>query len=424
MFGAIIGDYVGSRFEFNNYRKKDFELVHEDCFVTDDTIMTLAVMEIVQNKLYLDEDKVIDTFKKWGRAYPHYGYGLRFLDWLDSDDRKSYNSLGNGSAMRVSPVGWYARSEEEVRELSSIVTRVTHSHPEGMIGAEVTAMCVYFARIGKSKDFIKEYVSKYYDLNFDYDDLVKNYRFNELCRDTVPQAIYCFLISKDFEDCLRISISIGGDSDTLAAISCSIAEAYYKDIDNELLNAVIDALPESKDGCNIYTIIERFNEYKKVENVISEDINKDTKILMLKNRNNCSFVYSKSLKNLGEFIVFEELDKLLGIEDDYLSKEALKEGKIDKYIEVIGYCTLYKSEEYLLLKQMEKDLYSLVNNIDINEFKRILEKLNSLLSKININYSFILYNSPDECINDISNKVDVKNSIYKDIFDKNYKIIK
>lgn len=424
MFGAMIGDYVGSRFEFDNYRKKDFELVHEDCFVTDDTIMTLAVGDIIQNKYYLDEDKVIETFKKWGRTYPNYGYGLRFDSWLHSDKKESYNSLGNGSAMRVSLVGWYARNEEEVKELSRIVTKVTHSHPEGLLGAEVTAMCVYYARIGKTKEFIKEYASKYYNLDFDYDDLVKNYEFNELCRNTVPQAIYCFLISTSFEDCLRTSISIGGDSDTLAAISCSIAEAYYKDIDNELINAVINALPESKNGCNIRTIIDKFNEYKNVENAISEDINKDTKILMLRNGIHISFVYSKSLKALGEFIVYEELDKLVGAEDDCLSKEALKEGEIDKYIEVIGYCSLYKSEEYLLLKEMEKDLDSLVNGVNFNEFKRILDKLNSELNKIGISYNFIIYDSPDDCINDFSKEINVKNRVYKEIFDKNYKIMK
>ena len=130
--------------------------------------------------------------------------------------------------MRVSSVGWIANSEEEVRELSKKVTEVTHNHPEGLKGAEVTAMCVYYARMGKDKEFIKNYVEQYYDLNFDYEELRRTYVHDaEICQVTVPQAIYCFLISKDFEDCLRTTIAIGGDCDTTAAISCAIAEAYY-----------------------------------------------------------------------------------------------------------------------------------------------------------------------------------------------------
>ena len=239
MIGALIGDIVGSVYEFDNVRSKQFPLFTEESFMTDDSIMTLAVAEIIQNKLYNDQDKVIDTLKKWGRAYPDRGYGGMFYKWLFTDQRESYNSFGNGSAMRISAVGWYGRSEEEVKELSKFVTEVTHSHPEGIKGAEVVAMCIYYARKGKTKEFIKNYVEQYYDLDFNYDDLVKNYKFNETCQETVPQAIYCFLISNSFEDCLRTTISIGGDCDTTSAISCAIAEAFYKDISEELLDKIL-----------------------------------------------------------------------------------------------------------------------------------------------------------------------------------------
>ncbi len=230
MIGAIIGDIVGSVYEFNNIRTKDFPLFSKESRMTDDSYMTLAVQECLQKGYVFDDtnDRIIDTFKKWGRNYPDAGYGGRFWHWLFTDDREPYGSFGNGAAMRVSPVGWYANSEEEVKYLSKRVTEVTHNHPEGLKGAEVTAMCVFYARIGKSKEFIKKYVEQYYNLDFDYEDLRKNYWFNETCQNSVPQAIFCFLISTDFEDCLRTTISIGGDCDTTAAISCAIAEAYYK----------------------------------------------------------------------------------------------------------------------------------------------------------------------------------------------------
>ena len=160
MIGALIGDTVGSVYEFNNINTKDFPLFDKECFLTDDSILTLAIAEIIQNNWQNDKAKVIETIKRWGRAYPDSGYGGRFARWWVSDDTEAYNSFGNGASMRISPVGWYARSEEEVKELSRLVTEVTHNHPEGIKGAEVVAMCIYYARMGKSKDFIKEYVSK------------------------------------------------------------------------------------------------------------------------------------------------------------------------------------------------------------------------------------------------------------------------
>lgn len=227
MLGAIIGDVVGSVYEFNNIRTKKFKLFGKGNFLTDDSIMTIAITEVLKNGYQDDNDKIVETLKKWGRKYPKAGYGGHFFKWLFTEEKEPYYSFGNGAAMRVSAAGWYGRNEEEVKDFAKKVTEVTHDHPEGLKGAELTAMCIYYARTGKSKEFIRDYVSKYYDIDFDYEDLKRNYWFNETCQDTVPQAIYCFLISKDFEDCIRTTISIGGDCDTTAAISCAIAEAYY-----------------------------------------------------------------------------------------------------------------------------------------------------------------------------------------------------
>lgn len=228
MFGASIGDVVGSRWEFNNIKTKDFELFGKGCYATDDTVMTCAVADVLVNKKQNNKDKIIDTLKKWGKKYPDAGYGGHFYNWVLGSDREPYNSYGNGSAMRVSAAGWIGKTEKEVKNLSRKVTEVTHNHPEGIKGAEVTAMCIYYARNGKSRDFIKQYVEQYYNLDFDYEELRKTYKHaEEICQNTVPQAIYCFLISHSFEDCLRTTISIGGDCDTTAAISCAIAEAYY-----------------------------------------------------------------------------------------------------------------------------------------------------------------------------------------------------
>ena len=228
MFGAFIGDICGSIYEFNNIKTKRFPLVNDDCFITDDSVMTSAVIEICNNGYLIDKKSIISIFKKWGNRYPYAGYGTKFERWVLSEDSKPYNSCGNGSAMRISPIGWIANSEDEVIKYSKAVTEVTHNHKEGIKGAEVTAMCVYYARIGKSKDFIKEYIKKYYDIDFDYETLKKTYAHGkEICQVTVPQALYCFLISTSFVDCLRTTISIGGDCDTTAAISCAVAEAYY-----------------------------------------------------------------------------------------------------------------------------------------------------------------------------------------------------
>ena len=242
MLGAIIGDIVGSRFEFNNHKSKDFDLFTEDCFFTDDTVMTLAVARAILDyqqgdyntieSAFVDENKFKESVIKWmqklGRHYPCCGYGGKFIEWMYEDNPQPYNSFGNGSAMRVGSVGFYASSLPETIRLSRLVTEVSHNHYEGIKGAEATSVCVFLANNGNKKDEIKRIVEKYYyKLNFTLDDIRDTYQFNETCQNTVPQAIEAFLESTDFEDAIRNAISIGGDSDTIAAITGSIAEAYY-----------------------------------------------------------------------------------------------------------------------------------------------------------------------------------------------------
>lgn len=227
MLGAIIGDIVGSIYEWDNIKTKEFPLFKETCFFTDDTVMTIAIAEGLMNGG--SEENFIEAMKKYGRLYPDAGYGGNFNYWMFSDSTSPYNSFGNGSAMRVSPVAWFFDNLEDVEKYAEISSSVTHNHPEGIKGAQATAACIFLARSGKSKDEIKSYIeSKYgYNLNRSLNEVRESYYFNETCQETVPEAIIAFLESTDFEDAIRNAISLGGDSDTLAAICGSIAEGAY-----------------------------------------------------------------------------------------------------------------------------------------------------------------------------------------------------
>lgn len=227
MIGAIIGDIIGSVYEWNNIKTKDFPLFSPKCFFTDDTVMTLAIAEGLMNGGGAED--FIAAMKKYGQIYPDAGYGGRFGSWLFSDGSEPYNSWGNGSAMRVSPIAWFFDTLSEVEGYAEISAAVTHNHPEGIKGAQATAAAIFLARKGKTKDEIKIYIEgKYgYDLSKRLDEIRPNYRFNESCQETVTEAIIAFLESTGFEDAIRNAISIGGDSDTLAAITGSIAEAAY-----------------------------------------------------------------------------------------------------------------------------------------------------------------------------------------------------
>lgn len=231
MIGAIIGDIVGSRFERNNHRSKDFDLLPPKCFFTDDSVMSLAVCDALMHSWcnYNDLSKqAIYSMQKIGHQYLTCGYGASFFRWIYTDDPHPYNSYGNGAAMRVSGCGYVGGSIEEVKQLARAVTEVSHNHPEGLKGAEATAVAVFLARVGKSLIEIQDYITKnYYLFDFTLDSIRETYVFNETCQDTVPQALEAFFESTDFEDAIRNAISIGGDSDTLAAITGSVAEAYY-----------------------------------------------------------------------------------------------------------------------------------------------------------------------------------------------------
>lgn len=231
MLGAIIGDIVGSRFEWNNHRDKDFEFLTYKCFPTDDSIMSLAIAQaiLVSKPNHSDLSKnAIECMQSVGRNHPDCGYGGSFYNWMFSDNPKPYNSYGNGAAMRVSPAGFAATSLEEAKEISKLVTEVTHNHPEGIKGAEATAVAIYLAKSGSSILEIRDYINdNYYPMNFTLDDIRDTYQFNETCQETVPQALQAFFESTGFEDAIRNAISIGGDSDTVAAICGGVAEAYY-----------------------------------------------------------------------------------------------------------------------------------------------------------------------------------------------------
>lgn len=231
MLGAIIGDIVGSRYEFDNRKTKEFELFESECQFTDDSVMTIAIAKALLdcNENYEDLSIIaIENMVYIGRKYPYCGYGYRFYDWILTDNHSPYNSFGNGSAMRVSCCGFVANSIDEVKELSRKVTEISHNHPEGIKGAEATAVSIYLARTGKTKEEIKQYIcDNYYNIDFTLDEIRREYRFNETCQGSVPQALESFFESTSYEDTIKNAISLGGDSDTIGAIAGGIAEAYY-----------------------------------------------------------------------------------------------------------------------------------------------------------------------------------------------------
>lgn len=256
LYGAIIGDIAGSRFEREpNPKKKTFELFHPRNKYTDDSVMTIAVYEATKEIIRTQCDDTVAQqiyvkyLRKWGRLYPNAGYGIRFNRWLYSENPQPYNSWGNGSAMRVSAIGYLFDNLTETEKYAKLSAEVTHNHPEGIRGAIAIAGAIYLARTTHSKRKIKKYIKQ---LNYKLrpNILVRpKYEFDVSCQGTIPVAIESFLESKSFEDAIRNAVSMGGDSDTIAAITGSIAEAYYeipnsfitechKYLDNELLTTV------------------------------------------------------------------------------------------------------------------------------------------------------------------------------------------
>ncbi len=243
MIGAIIGDIVGSVYEWKPIKTKKFPLWSADCSFTDDTVMTIAIGEGMLNGG--THQDFIDSMKKFGRRYPTVGYGARFAEWIQSEQSGPYNSWGNGSAMRVSAIGWLCGSLDEVERYAKISAEVTHNHPEGVKGAQAIAGAVFLARTGKSKKDIKAYIEHNYDyhLNRTLEQIRPDYRFQVSCLDSVPEALIAFLESVDLEDAIRNAVSLGGDSDTLAAIAGSIAEAAYG-VPNDLKERATSFLDE------------------------------------------------------------------------------------------------------------------------------------------------------------------------------------
>ena len=279
MYGAILGDIIGSpyEFDFNNIKTKEFPLFSPASVFTDDTVMTIAVFDALDRALNLqpaaasaayepaasghvasdrttpasiDSDKVkaalVESLRRWGKEYPYAGYGARFSMWLTGENPEPYNSFGNGSAMRVSSVGWLFPDMETTRTVARLTAEVTHNHPEGIKGAEATAAAIFLARNGASKSEIKDYIIKEfgYDLSRTCDEIRPTYHHVESCQETVPEAITAFLEGEDFEDVVRTAVSLGGDCDTITCMAASIAEAYYG-MPGDLIEECRKRLPQS-----------------------------------------------------------------------------------------------------------------------------------------------------------------------------------
>ena len=257
MLGAIIGDMSGAPYEFGSDKSVDYTFLESDAMPTDDSVMTVAIGCACVNSNLNDEDdfkaNAVKFMRELGNLYPNAGYGGMFCQWLSTPSMGAYNSFGNGSAMRVSPVAWASKSLRQAETLAKWSAEVTHNHPEGILGAQAVAAAIYMALDGSDKDEIAEYIQEnYYDLEFDIDDIREDYTFDVTCQGSVPQAIKCFLEADSYEDAVRLAVSLGGDCDTQAAIAGSIAEAYFG-IPDEIVSDALELLDE--------TLLEYYNGY-------------------------------------------------------------------------------------------------------------------------------------------------------------------
>ena len=260
MYGAILGDMIGSPYEFDRGSKtKDFPLFSDKSTFTDDTVMTIAVAEAFLDAQGASDsawirNRLINGMRKYGKRYPHAGYGGMFRHWLKCPDPQPYGSFGNGSAMRVSPVAWLYQDLETVRSMARLSAEVPHNHPEGIKGAEATASAIFLARTGHTKAQIKDYIETefQYDLSRTCDEIRPNYHHVESCQETVPEAITAFLEGESFEDVIRTAVSLGGDCDTLTAIAGSMAEGFFG-VPDGLKEACRNRLPK-----DLLAVLERF----------------------------------------------------------------------------------------------------------------------------------------------------------------------
>ena len=262
IIGTVCGDIIGSIYEFHPTKDPNFKLFTSQSTFTDDTVMTCAVAEWLIEDPKHTHEQLVKIMHRYGEEYPHRGYGGMFKQWLENKWTEPYNSFGNGSAMRVSPVGYYAKSLEEALHLAQISAEVTHNHPEGIIGAQAVAATIFLLRNGewleKGKKFLKDFC--FYDLEEikkDWNDIYKFYTFDVTCQGSVPEAIYCGLPPGSYEDSIRCAVSLGGDADTQAAIAGGIA-ASYTEVPDHILNECLDRLDPP-----LVDVIDKFNEFVK-----------------------------------------------------------------------------------------------------------------------------------------------------------------
>lgn len=283
MVGAIIGDIIGSRFEFKNsvpgqgFKSKEFILFNEHSKATDDSIMTMAIAKAVwesKEDFSLIGEKSVVCMREFGRKIKYAGYGGTFRKWIWSREPKPYNSFGNGAAMRVSPVALVSKTLEECHNLALAVTQVTHNHSEGIKGGLCEAECIWLAKNGASKEEIRKYVeNNYYRLDFSIDEIRPSYFWDVTCQGSLPQAIKCFLESESYEDTVRLAVSLGGDCDTQAAMAGAIAQAFYGLPDSAHKIVERYCLPEM--FCYVQALEYLYNNYKG-------DLLKETKSLLVR----------------------------------------------------------------------------------------------------------------------------------------------
>jgi ADP-ribosylglycohydrolase len=252
VLGAIAGDIIGSPYEFAPNKSIDFPLFCTHSRFTDDTVLTIAIADVLLHGLNL-----VDTLKEYSRKYPDAGYGESYQRWVLSNSREPYNSWGNGSAMRTSPIGFFYNKESDVLNAARMCAQVTHNHPEGVRGAQATSLCIFLARHGVSKSDIRKEISKWfnYDLSKTINEIRPKYFFDVSCQGSVPQSIIAFLESGDYEDAVRKAVSLGGDADTMACITGGIAEAFHGPIPENIALETRKRLPE-----NFLKVIDEFYE--------------------------------------------------------------------------------------------------------------------------------------------------------------------
>ena len=378
MYGAIIGDIVGSKYEFNNIKTKSFPLFAKDCDYTDDTIMTVAVAKAIllsREEQYHNGKKsfqefLVETMQDFGRRYPHPmgAYGGNFAKWLRQENPKPYGSFGNGSAMRVSPCGLAAVTLEEALALARVSAAVSHNHPEGIKGAEAVSAAVFMAKCGKSKDEIREYIDdNYYKLDFTLDSIRKSYKFDGSCQGSVPQAIVAFLESESFEDAIRNVISIGGDCDTTGAITGSIAWIYYAGFERWYNNDFDEPMQKMKDAAMKYLpkeFIDIEEEFRKACITRAGTYNRMggcTSILNQEESKNFWFNRGKTAENPSDAPAFTVTKEIKEAMAKFCSKYLvlmellLKDKELNKWCR--NYSAYVKNTEHLELERIIYDSF-------------------------------------------------------------------